>query len=832
MEQTQGKTYTKMKVELIRLLWPSSPSEHEPGGFAIGAFRLLALESGPIPDGIDTSDFTMKGPMPNLSPKEACEATAEAVKDPKYGLQFKIVSIRTDYALTSKEDQVAFLRVCLTEKQIASLYSKYDDPLKLLEGRDIAALCKVKGIKQHTAERMIERYEANKDNAEAYVELASYDITKDAIDKLVVRYGSPDVVVDKIKENPYILTEEVRGYGWDRADAIAQSAGLPIDCPQRIKAFLSYFLRTQQEDNGNSWVWMDELQKAAFVECAPCLTHEQKRNLASDAAEAVGAYLSSEAVLPTAQKVNACIKDMIYYDPSNPDCIVTPEEASRRKVNPAGVLFVSNGANARQRVGLLSTRTCAEKIAYHLKRLMGGKPVAFDDASIDAKIAEIEAEQGFEYAPEQRKAVRACLSNPVSILTGRAGCGKSTSVNAVVRTLIGGGLSVGMCALSGRASSKLSEITHLDGHTIHRLLGYDRNRDAFVHNEANPLDLDMVVLDETSMVGADIFLALISAIPTGARFLMVGDTAQLEAIGTGNVLHDCIISGAIPTTVLTQIHRQAAKSGIITESLLMDDGKSPVPSDFVGEKTFGDLQDFQIVGVEASFCGFGDGDRKGMQSMVTQKAIIDKYRELHEGKHISANDIQVIVPMRARGPISCRVLNGILQGIVNGERTVDDQKCAYKDDGNVYEVTYRKKDLVIVTQNNYQVQKAGGGTDEIYNGNIGWIVSITHDSMTVRLTEQGDVILPRSQWANIQLAYAITVHKKQGDSVPYAIVGFDWSSYALFSRELLYTAVTRARKMCCLVCNAKAVAMAVRLSKVKIKQTWLVELLNFTREKI
>ena len=366
--------------------------------------------------------------------------------------------------------------------------------------------------------------------------------------------------------------------------------------------------------------------------------------------------------------------------------------------------------------------------------------------------------------------------------------------------------------MSGRAASKLTEITHIPGQTIHRLLKYDPDTGKFRHNKDNPVPYDIIIGDEVSMWGGEITLDLLRAIPTGAKVLFIGDVKQLEAIGLASVLTDTIKSHTIPTVQLTKIQRQKADSGIITQSLKVACGEQIVSTATTGEEYRGGKRDFKLV-------TYVDG-------ALTKQKVINEFKELYINKHVPVNDIQVLVPMRSRGDASCRAINLAIQEIVNGLPQPDEVTVHYCDSGIKYDYTYRRNDRIIILKNNYKTLNVEGEKEPIYNGNVGYIKEIGPDYMIINLTEQGDIILPQENYDNLSLGYAITVHKKQGDSSPYVIGAIDSSSYALISKELLYTMITRARKYCVIVGQKKILQQAVRISRVKTKQTWLCELLQ------
>ena len=387
-------------------------------------------------------------------------------------------------------------------------------------------------------------------------------------------------------------------------------------------------------------------------------------------------------------------------------------------------------------------------------------------------------------------------------------CGKSFTVNAIVKILQEYGREPQMCALSGRASSKLTEITHVQGSTIHKLLAYNPIFGGFTYDEQNKLPCDMVILDEASMVGGELFSALLKAIPNGAKFLMVGDIAQLESIGMGNVLKDCMASGVISSNILTKIHRQAQQSGIITESLRVSQGEAAFSKDAMLDADYrGELKDLKFV-------TYSDYN-------LSQLKIIEEFKEMYLTRHIPAKDIQVIVPMRSRGNISCRCLNEELQKIVNPGDGFHQAQVEYNDNGIKWTVTYKEGDRIIITKNDYKAMTPDGKEIAIFNGNMGYIKRINHDNMIIELLTQGEVILYEKQYRDMNLSYCVTCHKLQGSSSPYVIFGIDNSCFALFSRELIYTGLTRARKFCSVVVQNSAFFSAIKISRVKLKQTWL-----------
>ena len=749
----------RLKVRVERIIYPKNGQTS--GSWTIAAFRIEEVLEGEVPDCFQWSlRFTAKGSMPALNARDTYTMVAHLVEDAKYGLQYEVDLMCLDYDLTDKDDQLKFFSFFLTPTQTAALYENCDNPLVLLQNHDTKALMKIKGIGPVTAQRMINKYEDSKDLSLAFVRFYDLGLTKGAIEKLVHFYGSPEAAVEVIEKNPYLLIIQVPGYGWAKADAIAMSQGLAHDSDERMGAYLVHYLREQAEMNGNSWVSVEDL----------CVVIDQ------------------------------------VCDPQNDERIY---ELIRRNIKNH-VLYYDKET---ERVGLMEYRELEQQIANEILRIQrGAAHIEINPERAETIIRSVELEQGFEYTEEQRTAIWNTLNNQFSILTGSAGVGKSSVVNGIAHVLEAHNFRVAQVSLSGRAASKLTEITHIEGKTIHRLLKYDPESGKFFHNKENPVPYDIIIGDEVSMWGGEITLSLLQAIPTGAKVLFIGDTKQLEAIGLASVLTDTIKSHTMPTVQLTKIQRQQADSGIITQSLKVACGEQIVGPKTSGVEYRGVRKDFKLVTY--------------IDSALTQSKIIDEFKELYINQDVPANDIQVLVPMRSRGKASCRALNLAIQEIVNGTPSVDEITVPYTDGNYKYSYTYRPNDRIIIMKNNYKTINIEGNKEPIYNGNVGYIKQIGPDFMIVNLTEQGDIILGAEDYNNLSLGYAITVHKKQGDSSPYVIGAIDSSSYALMSKELLYTMITRARKYCVLIGQKKILQQAVKISRVKTKQTWLCELLQ------
>lgn len=426
--------------------------------------------------------------------------------------------------------------------------------------------------------------------------------------------------------------------------------------------------------------------------------------------------------------------------------------------------------------------------------------------SSKAQIVPYETKDGYKYCFTVSSHMWVMRRNGKIIVTGN--CGKSSTVKPVIEILQHYDKEIAQTALSGRAASVLTEYTGLEGKTIHRLLGLvpsdEDEGEGVIQTTGGELTEDVVILDESSMVGEDLFIKLISSLKSGARLIMLGDVNQLPPISIGNLLGDCMSSGYVPVTALTIIHRQALKSGIISQSAKVREGASLVKRDFEGTEIRGELQDFKLE------CH--------ANSMLVHTGVLDEFKRLLE-KGVPSEDIQILVPVRTRGINSCRYFNGEIQELVNPEG--ESYTIEVKDGSTTYNVSYRKGDKVMITKNDYSAKKVNGKTTAIFNGNMGYITDIDRYEMQVKLDSGVEVVIPKAKWWDLTHAWAVSTHKSQGSQFPHVLIGLDSGAYTMLSKEWVYTAITRARKSCYLAAQPQALNTATRTSEVKLKQTWL-----------
>lgn len=703
----------------------------------------------------DKNGMIFKGTMPEPSLGATYIIIADYVDDPKWGEQYNIKSIYSDVSFdkNDKSGRQKFLLNLFTPSQVQAMYEVYDDPFSILDAEDVEKLVQIKGCGIKTADLWIRKFKKNINIARIFVELENYGLTNNMIKRLMDRYNSPDLIIEKVKTNPYVLVNEVDGIGWKRADEIALAGNIKPDSPMRIGAYIVYYLNLCGE-NGNSWITPDEL---------------------------LGAILDNLGEEIPDENITIAIKELGNKLWWNED---------------------------KDKIGLSKYYKIEYRVAEELIRIRNAESNIYCN-DWRMRIEHLERVQGWKFTDEQMYGIETVLNNNVTVIHGLAGTGKTSVVSGVLEAL--NNYSSVMCALSGRAASRMSEITGKTGYTIHRLLGYpkgDSEYQFFEFNQDNKLPYNLYILDEISMVDSRIFYYLLRAIPDGAKLICLGDSGQLESIGCGNVAYDMIHSSEIPTIELTKIHRQAAKSAIITQSIAVRNSKQIVSKDWVGTETRGELQDLEL------HC-YSD-------SSNTFYEVMEIFSKLMAQKDFDIMDCQIIVPIKTRGDACTYKINNTIQELYN-PASKNKKEITRLSNNNPF--ILREGDKVINTINNYRLETP------IYNGNIGTIKSIGYNEelesrvITIDFIGIGNVDVPEEAWNGIELGYAITVHKFEGSQSKNIIFGLDFSSYSLLTRELIYTGITRAQKKCYLICQTGALRYATAQQSVSNKQTHLQDCL-------
>jgi len=780
VEELQEKIL-KFECSLNRIIFPKFTKKVESGEYAIFEMRITKWLEHKIED---LHTIKMKGITCNLTYGTTYKVFCKLLETHEiYGDTYELVYISKCIDISSKDKQKEFLKNVLNENLVDKLFNEYDDVIKLLEDRDVKSLMKIKGIGNQVALRLIDEYEESKDYSSIYMELGQVGLTHTFIKKLVDFYNSPDTVIDIVRKNPYDLVR-VDGIGFKTADDVACKVGIGQYDIRRIKGFLLHYLNEQGEA-GKSYLHYQELMKALY--------------------DTLG-FVPEEVVNSTA-KLMIENNDIVVIDNGSKIALKKFYELEDAIVRELLRLQIGH-------IEIIESDDIEESLESELHK--DYIPKSFNINDWENIIERVENDQGFTFTDEQREAIRLNIDNHVMALTGLAGAGKTSTANGICSLY--NNYNIIACALSGKASVRITEATGLPASTIHRALGYQNGH--FCFNENNKLAVDIVLIDEATMINGTLFLALLEAIPTGAKVIIMGDVQQLTPIGNCQVFADILDSDVLPVVKLTKPHRQALMSGIIPTSINVAKQEQIFKNNFEGNEILGDLRDMELD-ISSNKESLSDCIIKHFQTEM------EKYNDVME--------VQICVPMRLRGDLSCYNLNTKIQSIYN-------QKF---NDGNEIEVFLEKKkddmkkyvirtgDKVLNIKNNYKCTNLEGDITPVFNGNIGIVEEIGSDGYcTINFIGIGKVVFTKSEAKNLELAYVCTVHKMQGSGFTSTIVGMDTSSYIMNNSELLYTAITRAKKYCILVGNNYAISKAIQTKEVKTKQTFLREMLLNNKYKL
>lgn len=740
---------TKCTIEISKEIYRS-----EDFGIYVADIMSVKTEDSELkPD----DSITISGTVFDIRVGSKLHATLEEIEHKTHGKQYNIISIASilNFSTDTKEGQKRFLQSLYPESIITELYKTLSNPYEAIRDKDFAKLVTVRGIAMSKAMSIVLKFDNSIPLSLLYVELEDYGLTTKMLQKLLDTYGSPELAIKKVKENPYSLVE-VDGISFGRADEIAMRGGISEFSVMRIQSFIEFYLKAQAL-NGFSWITCDELMSAII--------------------ETIGEGVSDLAISDSI----GGMKDTLWW------------------------------SEDKARIGLSRYRKLEDRIGEELLRIRDAES-DFKYDNWEDVVSHIEHKQGWEYASKQRVAIEAVLRNNITCVHGLAGCGKSTIAEAMLEVLKS--YSSALTALSGRAAARIAEITGREGYTIHRLLGFPSKSEiainGYEYNENNHLPYDIIIIDEISMIGGYLFCSLLKAIKSGAKVVLLGDIGQLESIGECNIAYDIINSPSIPTIELDQIYRQAEGSGVISESRKARKGFQLFNKGWVGVKTYGELQDLTI-------------DSYSDKSNTFYKVM--QYFQQEIGLVKSIMDIQVISPIKSNGDSCTWSLNNSIQELYNPRDEFKKEIDVFYGKGKLG--ILREGDKVINIKNNYKATRPSGQLCSIFNGNLGIIQSInTKDgTIVIDFDSIGLVVIPKANLKSIELAYAVTCHKIQGSQAERIIVCLDFSMYTLLSREMVYTAVTRAQKHCTLVCQNAALEYAINKEGVNTKTTHLQDVL-------
>lgn len=763
----------KFECALDRIIYPKYSKKVQSGEFAIFSMRITKWIDNKI-DEIET--IKLKGTTCTLEYGTTYKVFCKLAETHEiYGDTYGLIYISKCIDISSKDKQKEFLKNVLNENLVEKLFDEYDDVIKLLENRDVKSLMKIKGIGNQVALRMIDEYEESKDYSSIYMELGQLGFTHTFIKKLVDFYKSPDTVIDIVKNNPYDLLR-VDGIGFKKADEVACKVGITQYDIRRIKGFLLYYLNDQGEA-GRSYLNYQDLMRALY--------------------DTLG-FVPEEIVNATAKQM-IDNNDVVVLDNGSKIALKKFYDLEKNIMNE---LF-------RLQIGLVKV---VENDSNKVDRIHDDYvPKSFNIGNWETITENVEEKQGFMFTDEQRAAIKLSLDNHVMALTGGAGVGKTSTANGICSLY--SGYSILACALSGKASVRITEATGLPASTIHRALGYQNGE--FMFNKENKLAVDIVLIDEATMINGTLFLSLLEAIPTGAKVIIMGDVQQLTPIGNCQVFADILDSNVLPVVKLSKPHRQALRSGIIPTSIKIANQQQIFDGNYTGNAIIGELEDMEL-----------DIYGKGNDESISDKII--KHFQVELEKFHDIMEVQICVPMRLRGELSCYNLNSKIQSIYNPKLSNCNEIEIFLEKKNDEAKKYiiRAGDKVINTKNNYKCINSEGDITPVFNGNMGIVKEIEKNGMcTIDFIGIGEVIFTKSDCKNLELGYACTVHKLQGSGFCSTIVGLDNSSYIMNNSELLYTAITRAKKYCVLIANNYAVVKSIQTKEVKTKQTFLKDML-------
>ena len=688
---------------------------------------------------------TVVGHLMSPAPGEILNLKGEWVNHPKFGEQFKVVEYKTTVPATVfgierylGSGLIKGLGPIMAGRIVKKFGKKTLDVIE----NDIEKLGTVEGIGKKRIGMIQHAWDDQKEIRNVMLFLQSHGVSSGYATKIFKQYGNRSVAV--VTENPYRMAMDIFGIGFVIADGIAEKLGVSKDSPLRVVAGIIYVLN-QLSDEGHVFYPYKSLVKKSRE-----ILGVEKDNVV----EALGSLAMDKRII--IEDINESIDEF--------------------KANNKGVY-------------LAKFHLCETSIASRLKTLLT-VPKSIRNVTVENALHWVQGQLEITLAENQDKAIRCALENKIMVITGGPGTGKTTIINAVLKIFSKLGVKTLLAAPTGRAAKRMSETSGHEAKTIHRLLEYSFAQGGFQKNEEKPLNCDLLILDEVSMIDTILMHHLLKAIPIFATVVLVGDVNQLPSVGAGNVLNDIIASGIVPVVELNEIFRQAQESRIVVNAHNINSGIVPTFENHEPDN------DFYFIEQE-------DPEKVLQIILELTKTRIPGRFDLDP-----VDDIQVLTPMH-KGVVGSGNLNMALQESLNPS-----QEMITRGNRN-----FKVNDKVMQIRNNYD--------KEVFNGDIGRIADLRQDDYEITVMFDGrDVIYEFSDLDELVLAYAISVHKSQGSEYPAVIIPVLTQHYVLLQRNLIYTAVTRGRNLVVMVGTRKAFAMGVKNDKTQKRFTYLKNRLN------
>ncbi len=809
MEQCSDSIVKRMETLqgiLERIVYENSDT-----GYTVG--RLSARDHAEL--------ITVVGNLASVNPGESMLLQGEWVDNARYGRQFQIEKYETILPAN-----VVGLRKYLGSglikgigpKMATRIVQKFGmDTMDIIE-HDPEKLARIPGIGRHRVKIIKEAWETQREIKNVMIFLQSHDVSTTHATKIYKTYENDAIAV--VTENPYRLADDIYGIGFVTADTIAQKLGIDKDAPHRVQAGIKYVL-SQKADEGHVFQHHNALIEA----CQTMLEQEPEA-----IEEGVRALIEKEEVMvpgftdPRQVDEEVAVGEPLGgYDSSGQRSAVSDQQE-----NLCSDGFQQPTANNHSAIYLAPFYYAELGVANQFLRLLSNEEqdlsyggTTASSSTTNAVLTRLEGEMGIRFAPQQREAIHTAMTTRAMILTGGPGTGKTTTTVGMIRLFESQGRHITLTAPTGRAAKRLSETTGGEAKTIHRLLEFSPQVNGFKRNRQNPLDTDVVIVDETSMVDLVLMNRLMQAIRPSTSIILIGDVDQLPSVGAGNVLKSLIDSQRIPVIKLTEIFRQAQESLIVMNAHRINKGDFP-----------------ELTGnTDRNFFFIEEEDPEEIVELICS-LIADRLPQHYDYHPI--DDIQLLCPMR-RGALGTESLNKRLQEVLNIEYTpqaahpLEKARFGPRTHGQGPrrgEVTsslsrtaggFRVGDKVMQVRNNYDY--------DVFNGDIGRVVAIEHVDKKVHIQfPDRQVAYDTADLGELVLAYATTIHKAQGSEYPAVVIPLHTQHYLMLQRNLLYTGITRAKECVVIVGTKQALGICIRNNQVMERNSYLAERLQENRD--